>query len=266
MKILTPVKSVIAFSVLLATSAMAHNNHHDTHSHFSNDSCSVNLDHSVKVTPHYIQVLDHQKSLYRITDDSELFIDGKLIDLTERQQALVEQYHALIQELAPQVAQLVSQGLILANEAVTALFGEMFGDDVEMQQKIQIISDKFEQRLAPLINQDDGEYYLSKDHIDAAGDDLGKELEQEVEGLIKESAGKMLMFIGKMMMMDDQDLNSFEQRMEQFGQQMEAKGQLIEQQANQMCQQLERLELLETELQQSIPKLADYDLVKIEKI
>ena len=33
-----------------------------------------------------------------------------------------------------------------------------------------------------------------------------------------------------------------------------------------MCQQLEQLESLETELQQSIPQLADYDLVKIDKI
>lgn len=266
MKKFTLLKSTIALTAILATSAMAHDNHHDSHKNYSDQSCNVNLEHSVKVTPQYIQVLNDQQSLYRITSDSELFIDGKEISLTPRQQELVEQYHALIQELAPQVAELVTQGLALANEAITTLFSEIFGDDQKMQQKLQIISDKFEQRLAPLINQQEGEYYLSKEHVDAAGDDLGEELEQEVKQLMKDSAGQMLMFIGKMMMMEDGDLNGFEQRMEQFGRDMELKGQNIEQQANQMCAQLEQLESLETELQQSIPQLADYDLVKIEKI
>ena len=71
--------------------------------------------------------------MYRITNDSELFIDGKEISLTPRQQELVEQYHALIQELAPQVVELVTQGLALANEAITTLFSEIFGDDQKMQ-------------------------------------------------------------------------------------------------------------------------------------
>ena len=92
---------------------------------------------------------------------------------------------------------------------------------------MQIISDKFEQRLAPLMNQQAGEYYLSKEHADAAGDDLGEELEQEVKQLMKDSAGQMLMFIGKMMMMEDGDLNGFEQRMEQFGRDMELKGKTL---------------------------------------
>lgn len=257
-------KLAIALTALLSSSAMAHDHGHSNS--YSNDSCNVNLEHSVKVTPDNIQVLDGQKLLYRITDDSKLFVAGEQLSLTDEQRELVEQYHALIQELAPKVAELVSQGLALAHEAITTVFGEMFGDDAQMQQKIEVITEKFEQRLAPLINQNEGEYYLSKDHIDAAGDDLGNEIEQEVEELVKASAGQMLMFIGKMMMSGDQDLSDFEQRMEQFGQDMELKGRDIEQQANQMCEQMERLESLESKMQQSIPKLAGFDLVKVDSI
>jgi hypothetical protein len=262
-------KLAIALTALLSTAAMAHDNEshsHHNYSDYSNYSCNVNLAHSVQVTPQYVQVLDGQTSLYRITDDSQLFIDGDKISLTPEQQQLVDQYHALIQELAPKVAQLVSQALALAQQAITSIFGEMFGDDANMQQKIEVVTEKFERRLAPLINDNQGEYFLSKEHIDAAGDDLAKEIEQDVEELVKASAGQIMMFIGKMMMAGDEDLSGFEQRMEQFGQQMKYKGKDLEQQANQMCQQMERLESLESQLQQSIPKLADYDLLKVENI
>ena len=256
-------KLSITLAALLSTSAMAHN----SQSHHNIDaSCNVSLEHSVKVTPQFIQVLDGEKTLYRITDDAQLFIEGDKVGLNDQQQALVKQYHALMQELAPQVAELVTQGLALANEAVTTLFGEMFGDDAQMQQKLQRISDKFEQRFGPLMNNDDGEYFLSKEHVDAAGDDLGQELEQEIKGLVKESAGQMLMFIGKMMMSGEGDLNSFEQKMEKFGRDMEIRGKALEREANQMCSQMERLELIETQLQQSIPEFSGYDLVKVEKI
>ena len=256
-------KLAITLAALLSTSAMAHN----SHSHHNIDaSCKVSLEHSVKVTPQFIQVLDGEKTLYRITDDAQLFIEGDKVGLNDQQQALVKQYHALMQELAPQVAELVTQGLALANEAVTTLFGEMFGDDAQMQQKLQRISDKFEQRFGPLMNNDDGEYFLSKEHVDAAGNDLGQELEKEIKGLVKESAGQMLMFIGKMMMSGEGDLNSFEQKMEKFGRDMEIRGKDLEQQANQMCSQMERLELIETQLQKSIPQFSGYDLVKVEKI
>jgi phenylpyruvate tautomerase PptA (4-oxalocrotonate tautomerase family) len=258
-------KLAIGLAALLSSSAMAHDNEQNRHHSYGNDSCNVNLEHSIKVSPQYVQVLDGQKSLFRITDDSQLFIDGDRVSLTPKQQELVEQYHALIQELAPQVTQLVSQALTLAREAITTLFNEMFGDDADMQQKVELITEKLEQRLVPLTNENQGEYFLSKDHIDAAGDDFGQEIEQEVEQLVKESAGEMLMFIGKMML-GDGELNGFEQRMEQFGEQMELKSKDIEQQANQMCQQIERLEALENELQQNIPKLANYDLIRVENI
>ena len=80
-------KLAIALAALLSTSAMAHD-----HGHHNQNSCNVSLEHSVKVTPAFIQVLDGDKSLFRITDNSELYAQGKRIHLTAEQQQIIDDY------------------------------------------------------------------------------------------------------------------------------------------------------------------------------
>lgn len=249
-------KLAIALSVLLSTSAVAHEEHSRNH-----QSCNINIENNVKVTPSLIQVLDGEKSLYRIENGSTLYTQGKAVHLSEEQQALVEEYSALIQELAPQVAQIISDGLDIAKTAVSGVITELFGQDTELQSKVEQIIAKFEDKAAPMMNQANGEYYFAQDSIDRAGDDFGQEIEREVETLIKESGGHLLMLVGKMMTSGEAGLADFEQKMEAFGEKMEAQGDALEARADAMCQQAKRLDELESRLQKEIPEFSDYDLV-----
>jgi TolA-binding protein len=91
-------------------------------------------------------------------------------------------------------------------------------------------------------------------------------LEQEVKYFLSATSGQMLMLLGQVMMAGDTAFNDFEQRLKQFGQQLASDSQQLEQQANQLCQKIERLDALESDLQRQIPRLANFDLVKIKFI
>jgi hypothetical protein len=227
--------------------------------------CQVKLEHSVRVTPQGIQVLDHNKLLYRITDDSQLFIDDKEINLTREQRALIEQYNVLIQELAPKISQLISQGLDVLKQSVTNLFNGII-DHQQSQQYTEFIAEKIEQRLAPILDLPVGEYFLSTQALGATDGDLSQVLEQEVKHFLSATSGQMLMLLGQVMMAGDTAFNDFEQRLKQFGQQLASDSQQLERQANQLCQKIERLDALESDLQRQIPRLANFDLVKIKFI
>ena len=257
-------KIAIVIAALLSTSAMAHDTNHDT-DHDSN-SCTVNLNKSVKVTPTFIQVLDGDKSLYRITDDSMLYAQGKRIHLNSEQQAIVDEYRDLMQELAPQVAQLVTQGLGMAKDAIDKIFTELFGDEVELKNKVEMIVEKFEQRIEPMMNEETGEYYLSKEFTNQDADGLSKEIEGEIESLIKQSSGHMMVLIGKMMLKGEGGMQEFEQQMDAFGESMEARGKKLEKSAHAMCGKMEQLEALETQMQAKIPAIAAFDLLSAESI
>ena len=253
-------KIALTLTALLSTSAFAHD------SDGRHNSCDININQSIKVTPAYVQILDGDKSLYRITDDSRLYAQGKRIHLNSEQQALVDEYHDLMQELAPQVAHLVTQGLDMAKDAVEQVFTELFGDETQLQDKVQTIVAKFEDRIAPLIDEEAGEYYLPKDEIANGGEDLSREIESEVETLMKESAGHMMVLIGKMMLKGEGGMEDFEQKMEAFGESMEARGEALEKSAEAMCVKMEKLEVLETKMQKEIPEIAAFDLLKSQSI
>lgn len=253
-------KIALTLAALLSTSAFAH----ESHEH--KNSCNINLNQSIKVTPAYVQILDGDKSLYRITDDSQLYAQGKRIHLNSEQQAIVDEYRDLMQELAPQVAHLVTQGLDMAKDAVSTVFSELFEGETELQDKVELIVEKFERRIAPLMNEKAGEYYLPKDELVQGGDALGKELEAEIESLVQESSGHMMVLIGKMMLKGEGGMKDFEQKMEAFGESMEARGEALEKSANVMCGKMKKLEALESEMQDKIPAIAAFDLLKAETI
>ncbi|WP_435274631.1 DUF2884 family protein [Psychrobium sp. nBUS_13] len=253
-------KIALALTALLSTSAFAHD------SHGRHNSCDININQSIKVTPAYVQILDGDKSLYRITDDSRLYAQGKRIHLNSEQQAIVDEYRDLMQELAPQVAHLVTQGLDMAKAAVEQVFTELFGDETQLQDKVQTIVAKFEDRITPLMDEEAGEYYLPKDKVANGGEDLGREIEAEVETLMKESAGHMMVLIGKMMLNGEGGMADFEQKMEAFGESMEARGEALEKSAEAMCGQMKKLDALETKMQKEIPEIAAFDLLKSQSI
>jgi len=254
-------KLAIALSLLLSTSVMAHDQHSDHQS-----SCNINIENSVKVTPAFIQVLDGDKALYRIEDGSILYTEGKRVHLSAKQKQLLEEYSAQIQELAPQVAQLISDGLDIAKVAISGVITELFGDDTELQSKVNSIVARLEAKAAPMMDQQKGEYFLSKETVDSAGDDFDKEIEKEVETLLRESGGHLMMLIGKMIISGEDGMKGFEQKMEAFGESMEARGNELEARADAMCAQALRLDELETRMQNEIPEFSKYQLISQEQI
>lgn len=250
-------KIALVLTTLLSTSVMADEQH---------NSCNVNLINNVKVTPTFIQVLEGEHSLYKITSDSKLYAQGQLVELNSEQQAIVDKYRDLMQELAPEIAHLITQGLDIAREALETVFTELFGDDEHFKQKVEDLVHKFEERIAPMINEETGEYFLSNELANQDTQDLTNELEQEVEALVMESSGHLMMLIGKMLLQGEEAFKDFEQKMQAFGESMDARGKNLEQSAEGMCDKMKKLDDLENQMQNKIPQIAQFDLLDTQSI
>lgn len=250
-------KITIILTMLLSTTAIANE---------KNSSCNVNLTNSVKVTPTFIQILDNDKPLYKITSDSKLYAQGQLVHLNREQQEIIKEYRELIQELAPEIAHLISQGLDIAKEAMNTVFTELFGDDEQFKPRIDAIIKKFEQRISPMINDAKGEYFLSSELSNQDTDSLAKEIEKEVENIVMESSGHILMFIGKMLLKGEEGIKGLEEKMDAFGESMNLRGHNLEKSAEGMCDKMKALDQLETEMQNKIPQISAFDLLDTEVI
>jgi hypothetical protein len=103
------------------------------------------------------------------------------------------------------------------------------------------------------------------------GDAFGNEFAQAIEEAVASSMGSVMMIIGKAMSSGE---GNFEQRMEAFGTKMERfgdnlsarmelKSAALEQRADVMCSKLHALDVIESQIQQAVPQMKQYDLFDI---
>lgn len=248
-------KIALAVGLMLSTSAMAHSSH-------GVNACDIELEHSVKVTPDYVQIMDGENTLYRITEDDKLMVSGKEVSLTPEQRAVIEDYREQMHQVVPEVVELIEQAFVFARQTLDKVFTELFGESSNLQPKVETMLASLEDKFSPYISGDNDEFLLSKEGIELAGEEFGDQFGDDMEQLMKESTGELLMMIGRMMSEGEGSMNSFQQRMEDFGEQIESDGERLEQQGEAVCLKMQRLEAVESEMQQKIPQLANFDLLK----
>ncbi|MBY5992613.1 YggN family protein [Ferrimonas balearica] len=254
---------LLLFTLMLPAGAMAV----EVGDHFSNQ-CDLSLNFDLSLTPEQLVVSDGDEELYRIRGD-RLWVRGQEVELDSEQRQLVRDYHAEMERQVPEVLALVDDSLLLAGEALDAVFTELAEIGVDPGQGSRIM-DTIRDKVAQRMHADDGTYHLGAQSVDKLGEDLDSELESQIEEVVAQSVGSLLMALGDAMANGtgedfEQKMEAFGNRMERMGEQLEtqleAKASLIEERAESLCQEWMALDQLEQQMQRSIPQMAEFDLV-----
>lgn len=256
-------------SLLLSTQAFAKDD--DSHYSFSTDECSINLNYSVAVENNHIRFINNDKTLVQINDHEQLFVKGKQIQLTERQQALVSEYSEQINQQVPVAVNLAVDAVEIAFEAISHVVTGLSGEDSQSNDRLESIFTKINAEVDKRFHEEDGNYYLAQQDFGEFDQFMEDEIEEEVEGLISDSVGDLLIAVGTAM---NNEEGNFEQKMEAFGERMETMGEEIElavedkaealgAQAEELCHNLKDLDTLETELSNSVDELSDFNLLTV---
>lgn len=262
-------------SVAFAGSSMAH----EGKSNYSfdnsfNSECSINLQNGVTVTPEFVKVFDERKkTVYRIEKNGEMSVEGESLDLDSSQQQAAADYANGIRQAVPKVVNIAGDAMELASKAVTEAMGGLFGQNSDVQVRVEDLMTQAKERISEKLSQSGDEFTISKNGMDEWDDVIDKELEQEIEKVVMNSMGSIFTLIGQAMSEGD---GTFEERMEAFGEKMESWGEdlersleaqasKIEEQAEALCQQLKTIDKMETELQQQVPEFANFELLEVEK-
>ncbi|GIU29072.1 YggN family protein [Shewanella sp. MBTL60-007] len=261
-KLLTSVGiSAVLLSATSLQTVAAHSDH-DVH-----NECEVALNYDVTVEPKKLIVSEVGDEKYRIEMD-KLFVNGKQISLNSEQQALVSQYSQEVSAQVPEVIALVNDAVEMASTAVSLALTPLLGDSAGA--KIDEMMAGLEERIESVAYQHGDKFYLGSTES-SLEDAFGEEFEQEMEELVQNSLGSMMMNLGAQMMSGDGD--SFEQKMDSFSQKMDSIGEEIELQMEQqaddieargekLCERFKTLVVLEQQLRDEIPELAKYPLVE----
>lgn len=257
-------------AVLLAsgtiTSVSAHEEHSSAKYSSERSQCEVALNYDISVEPKVLAVSEAGNEVYRI-EMGQLYVQGEQVSLNAQQQQLVSKYQTEVSNQVPEVISLVHDAIDIASTAASMAFTPLLGDAAGA--KLDEMMDGLEQRVEKVAYQNGDKFYLGSTQS-SLEDTFDKEFEKEIEQLVKNSLGSMMINLGSEMLAGDGD--SFEQKMEAFGQKMENVGQDIEMQiesqaqelevrADRMCDDFQQLIALEQKLRVEVPELEKYPLI-----
>ncbi|BAJ01005.1 conserved hypothetical protein [Shewanella violacea DSS12] len=253
------------------TSVSAHEEHSSASYSSDNSHCEVALNYDITVEPKLLSISDAGKEVYRI-EMGKLYVQGEQVPLNARQEKLLSQYSDQVSTQVPEVIALVHDAVGIASTAASMALTPLLGDAAGA--KLDEMMDGFQQRVEKLAYQNGDKFYLGSTES-SLEDTFGEDFEQEVEQLVKNSIGTMMMNLGSEMLSGDGD--SFEQKMQSFGQkmenvgqdielQMEAQAQELESRADKMCDKFQNLIALEQQLRIAVPELEKYPLIDAPKV
>jgi hypothetical protein len=233
-------------------------------------SCNVTLNYDVTVEPKSLKVSEKGLEKYRI-DVGQLFVEGKAVNLSAQQQKLLTQYSDEVSRQVPEVIDLVGEVVGLATQAVTMAMTPLLGDAAGSQ--IDKLMNGIEQRIDIMAYQRGDKFFIGSTES-SLEETFNDEFEQEMENIISNSIGSLMMSMGSQIMSSEggsfeEKMNAFAIKMENVGKdielQMESQSEALEARADKVCGDFEQLMVLENQLRKDIPQLAPYKLASLEE-
>jgi uncharacterized coiled-coil protein SlyX len=256
--------SAAVASALLSGQAMAH----DTH--FQNNSCDVELDGHIQYYQGDLTVKMDSGNVVKIDQYYNLTLNGKDVALDSDQQRWVTEYYDSIDMAIPMTLTIASEGLKIANVAVSEVFTELLGDNT-MDDDFQALFTSLETKLSTSFYDDAGNLRVDSTEFEEPGwfdESWEQEFEAELESLVSESMGRILIALGTQMLWEGGDMSEFEQRMETWGEdlefRLESQAAALEEKADALCEVLQKADYAEGQMQATISGLDDLNLLDME--
>lgn len=231
---------------------------------FDGERCQVELNYDMKVSPTQMVVSENSGELYRF-EGGTLFIGDQKIQLNQQQQQQFEQFQQQLHQGSAMLSQLVQQALALAVEIVDEVLRHF---DIKSDSTEMMFAD-LRQQIEAAIGQQGDTFTFATEMIEQTENEMGQLLENNLETVISESMGQMMVAIGQAMISGEGDfterMEAFAQSVNELEQQIETRVEQgsaqIEQQGEQLCQYWLELDQTEKQLHQQIPQLKPYQLV-----
>ncbi|MEW6983042.1 YggN family protein [Colwelliaceae bacterium 6471] len=235
------------------------------------ERCDVNFNYGVIIDPAHVRMLEHGQTIVQINGTEQLFVNGRQANLNEEQKQLLKEFTAGIRQQVPEIVSIAIEGVDIGLKAVNNVIGSLTGENSASHQRIQEKFDELQMRLRKRFNHSDKSYYIAPQDFDDFDQIFAGQFEQEIEEIVSESIGTILVAVGEAMSNHDEEnveqrVDTFDERMENMGKNLQlevsSKADALESKAEKFCQGLIALDQIETNMKQQIPELSDFDLIK----
>jgi len=233
--------------------------------------CNMSFQYGVVVDPLHVRVLKEELTYIQITNNSQLFISGREITLTDEQYVLLKAYSKALRKHVPEIVSIAIEGVDVGLHAVNKSIGGLVGKDTESHRLFQKRFNEMQWNLRNRFNKSEQSYYIAPQNFNDFDEIFSGEFEKEIEHIITQSLGSILMAVGDSMVThtdekkDHKKINVNKEMSnleKEFLSQLTTQTHKLDLKAKEFCINLKQLDKLENNVRSSIPKLNQLDLIQ----
>lgn len=233
--------------------------------------CNIQLDKDLIITPDSVTIQSNNIELWRINSQGKLWLETKSMPTDNKTQQQLQQFQADIRQQTGQTIALVEDALVLASDAINTVVSELTGEPVSNSSAINTAMAKVKAYSDSLMHTQQDNITVYGSRFNTADKVFDQAFEQAIEQTVTQSIGSIMQIVGKALTSSEgsfeQRMTAFADKMENFGSQLEQKIEsqvsTLEQRGKALCDSLHKLDKLETDIQQAIPQMRQYDLIEI---
>ena len=239
-------------------------------SQVSANQCDIEFNGNLTLENQILSIQTTNNKQVRIYADKTLSVDGEKIALSNRQQQWLTNYYDGITAAVPEAADIAKDALILAGDALNQAFGQLLGVDSDVLADLSYRIDQLNQEIQFNFYAEDGSIRIRSEQFkngEFFGSEWEHKFEQEIEQIVTQSIGGLMVALGTQLIFSGGDMDEFERRMDTFGEQIENRIEFqsaaLETKANALCTRLSKVDYAESKLQKNIKELADLDILSV---
>lgn len=231
------------------------------------DECAMAFRHGILISPEQIRVQSSNRTVFQINHDRQLFIRGEWITLTPAEQELLQRYSHLLRKFVPEVVSIAVDSVELGLSAIESMLSGI-GDSSQQEEWQQLIRESTYQLTSRFVRSGD-HFYLAPQSLHELDSFLHGELKHQLKTLAKQTVGAVWEALQDALRQTDDNFERTEspswqplaELVTKINAGLDQKAGELEEKSALFCQRLTELDQIESQLQQRVPQLMQYDVI-----
>lgn len=224
--------------------------------------------HGILIAPDHIRILQNNRTHVQINANQQLFIRGEWLALGPEETVLLRQYSQGLRRFVPEVVSIAVDGVELGMSSIEAMFSGMGSQSQQAEWRALVRETTF-QWMSRFVRSND-HFYLAPQSLNELDYFLHGELKPQLDNLARRTVGAVWGALRDALRHSDsnfersenQDWQSVGDMVEKLSLSLDAKAVELEQKSELFCQRMQEIEKIEQKLQQRLPELQYYNVVR----
>lgn len=229
--------------------------------------CHIRLEFGLLISPDHIRVMKRGRTQVQINNDTQLFIRGEMMTLTDQEKFLLKEFSRGLRKELPEIVTIAMDSMDLGFDALQKVITGLAGTDAakETQAQFQHLRNSLLRRFS----RSGDNFYIAPQGMDELDQFFSNELSSKISGVVTDSLNVMLGAMGQAYRRSegavegqqtdlDDGVNELTNNVEQA---LQYNANRLAKKAQAFCERFQTLDKIEARLQNQIPQLRQYDIL-----